>query len=62
MREVGVNGAPILKDRLLLISIDEALNAAKIAGSQILRHTQLKEFDVMTQPNEGGGAFAGLNH
>ena len=59
MQAVGVNGALTRQDRLLLISIDEALNAAKIAGSQILRHTQLKEFGVRTRPNEGGGAFAG---
>ena len=59
MREVGVNGAPTLQDQLLLISIDKALNAAAIARSQILSHTQLKEFGVRTRPNEGGGAFAG---
>ena len=58
MREVGVNGAPTLQDQLLLISIDKALNAAAIARSQILGHTQLKEFGVRTRPNEGGGAFA----
>jgi hypothetical protein len=44
------------------MSSDFALNATLRAKSQILRRTQLKEFDVRTQPNGHGGAFAELNH